>query len=468
MTTLTANLKHFYQCRCGWFWYLIILAQLPNILLMKGSNLSFLIISFFGGILVSNIQKEILTKQFSFCLPGHVHMPRRLCFWVGVIINGLLGLILLFNPAVGLRNAFFVVIAGGVMGMLIYLIAVSLNFFDVEHDKLLGVGLFVASFFIVGQRWDRIILRMTFSNPLIVIIPGILLCWYFWQRLDGMTLRRRYCGKVIQVGMFDGLNKQRIERLKQARFAKIDEKDPNLLTTSSAVDSFFFSRIEDAKSGSLGQYIWGSLYKTFGITMSKRPKEHLKVFLILLACLCFLSYMPGKIHNIIFFLPGAMILNMDLWVHSSLSIAGGRRERFWSALTLALLTGVVATAGLMVFVFVSFLLENIMPQLRIIGQDWIFKSIGTDLLFVPFLIVPFVLAISQALHKKPILKVFLLMGIFQLFFLTFFVGRLAKLDSILQAGSVMVNPLMVVGLGLLSWGIFVGVLRYVSMRRCLV
>ncbi|MBW8034328.1 MAG: hypothetical protein FVQ79_01275 [Planctomycetes bacterium] len=462
MTILTANLKHLYQCRGAWFWHLIILCQMPAFFLSRDSNLGYLLVSLFSGILVASLQKEILSKPFSFCLPRHEQIPRRLFLRVGVVINGLLACMYIFHSAVGFPSVIFVVIAGGVVGMLVYLFSVSVTFSDLQSDKILTGVLVISLFIIIAKRWDRIIQKMIVSDPLVVICLGLLLCVLVWRRLGSKSLRREYCGKVVS-GIFDGFNKKKLEKLKQAKLAEKLKNKPDLLKTSSAVERYFLSRIRQAEPGGLQQHIWGCLYKTFGILLSKRRQEWMKNIMLVMGMLCFLCYMPRRIHNILFFAAGIIVINMNLWVHSSLSVSGGRRERFWSALTLAVAAGILLTVLPVILAMSTHLLEIVMPQVTIKGEEYTFHSIGLKLSFMPLLVVPFVLALGLIFHKKPMLKMMFLMGtVYLLMFLRFAIKKNA-LNQFVE-----IWPMLVVVLLLCIWGGFIWVLRHISMRCCLV
>ena len=140
MSILTANLKHLYQRRGVWLWYLVIMCQIPMIysffLARDGRYLGYLVLSFLSGAIAASIQKEILSKPFSFCLPGHNEIPRRFILWVGVVLNGLLGFVFMFYPGLEFPSVFLVVLAGGVVGLTVYLLCAALNLFSrIERRK---------------------------------------------------------------------------------------------------------------------------------------------------------------------------------------------------------------------------------------------------------------------------------------------------------------------------------------------
>ncbi len=100
MSILIANLKHLYQRRGAWFAYLIILCMVPMALfgLKYDRYLGFLLISFWTGVFAGNMQKDVLMKPFSFCLPGHRRIPTLFIFCVGGVVNLILGCVFLMYP----------------------------------------------------------------------------------------------------------------------------------------------------------------------------------------------------------------------------------------------------------------------------------------------------------------------------------------------------------------------------------
>ena len=90
---LAANMKHLYQRRVAWFWYLLILCQAPVILMPPflarfDRYLGYLIASLLVGILAGGMQKDVLIKPFSFCLPNHRRIPRAFIFGIGLATCG--------------------------------------------------------------------------------------------------------------------------------------------------------------------------------------------------------------------------------------------------------------------------------------------------------------------------------------------------------------------------------------------
>ena len=466
MSILTANLKHLYQRRGVWFWYLIILCQLPVIYIFLFARteryLGYLIISYFIGLVAGSMQREILSKPFSFCLPGHSEIPRRFIFRVGIVVNGLLGFVFMFYPGLEFPSAVLAVLAGSIVGVMVYLFFAYVTFCNYQNNNIIAPFFFITAFAGFYFKWDMIVQKMIVTSPLIVTSSGLLLCWFIWRWLGRESLSRKYCGKMA-IGVFDGWNKEKMLKFQQIKLAEKDKKKSGSMRISSGAERFFVSRISRAETGSLQQYIWGSLYKSFGTIVSQRRHEWMKFLIFILPALCFLCYIPVGVKNAIFFLPVMMFAAINLWVYSSLSVSGGRRQRFWSALTLAVTTGIFVTVAAVLLAMSTQLLARIMPQLTVRGQEYTFEALNLNFSVVPFLLIPVALTIGLIFHKKPILHMLLVMVIFQILFAFSIVRKLTIMGWPVQIGPVHVMIMMLCG-----WAVFIAVLRYVSMRCCLV
>ena len=74
------------------------------------------------------ILKDVFSKPFSFCLPGHRHIVRPFVFWIGGIVSLVLGCVLFGYPGLGFPYALLVVLAGGFAGMMVYFYGVHVGF----------------------------------------------------------------------------------------------------------------------------------------------------------------------------------------------------------------------------------------------------------------------------------------------------------------------------------------------------
>jgi hypothetical protein len=121
---------------------------------------------------------------------------------------------------------------------------------------------------------------------------------------------------------------------------------------------------------------------------------------------------------------------------------------------------VLITVMVTIVAAISIPLAAIMPDITLRGTTFKFHAAYLQPFFIPLLMIPIVFTIQLIFLKKPFYTMVTIMLLFVLLFST---GRFFKL-----LGAV-VNPIsLVISLLVLSWVIFVAVLRYICMRRCLV
>jgi hypothetical protein len=182
--------------------------------------------------------------------------------------------------------------------------------------------------------------------------------------------------------------------------------------------------------------------------------------LVALLVVCWLGYMGPAATTGLFILPGFMVAHVRLPVYSSMLVSGGRRERFSTAAALVAVVAILITATVTVIAAISIPLAAIMPDITLRGTTFKFHAAYLQAFFVPLFMIPIVFTIQLIFLKKP----FFVMLTVILLFALLFTGA-----SALKALSTMMNPIsLMVGLLVLSWVVFLVVLRYICTRRCLV
>jgi hypothetical protein len=208
---------------------------------------------------------------------------------------------------------------------------------------------------------------------------------------------------------------------------------------------------------SVGRYIWGALYKTFGIALSTW-KAAFSGVLLAFVMVCFLGYMgPGK--KILFIMPGMMVAQMRLPVYSSMLISGGRNERYRCAITLVITAAVLITVMVTITAATSLPLATIMPDITLQGRTFTFHAMDIELFFIPLLMIPIVFTIQLIFYRKPILMMWLIMLVFVMIFITSISWQKELISTII--------PMFIIGGLILSWGTYLLVSRYICMKRSL-
>ena len=123
-------------------------------------------------------------------------------------------------------------------------------------------------------------------------------------------------------------------------------------------------------------------------------------------------------------------------------------------MTQVITTAVLITALVTIVAALSLLLAAVMPDITLRGSTFTFHAMNIELFFVPLFMIPIAFTIQLIFYRKPIFMMLLIMLLFMLLFWHE------------QFGAV-INPMYIVSPVVLSWVLFLLVLRYVCMRRCL-
>lgn len=461
MSILTANLKHLYQRRgillvylaLGFIAFVSIAVSFKRPAAGQGRFIGLVVLAFAIGLIAALLPIEIMTKSFSYCLPDHRKVVRRFIFWVGVVVNLFGSLLFIMYPDLHSGKLVLVVCSAFCAGLIFYWLGVGFAFgisSSVSFIGYLPLVMIGGGFFGLHEIIERTIV----GNPFGVILVGVLSSVLAWLWLGNEGLARRHCA-VPWVGFFDVWNRDKVQKYSQVRMAK--KWDKLKQHPSPWVETFFLGRMNRYDYLSDGRYIWGALYKTFGIALSTWKSAFLGV-LSAFVIVCFLGYM-GAGKNILFIMPGMMVAPMRLQVYSSMLISGGRNERYRCAITLVITTAVLITAMVTIIAATSLPLATIMPDITLQGNTFTFHAMNIQLFFVPLLMIPIVFTIQLVFYRKPILMMWLIMLVFTMLFVTSIFWH-----KQLVAG---INPMFIIGGLLLSWGTFLLVSRYICMSRCL-
>ena len=261
MTALQANLKHFYQRPAMWLWYFILAVTIIPVVILPLTSAGdksfsmYLIVSVFLGIIVASMQKEILTKPFSFCLPGYQKNLRRLFLLIGVLVNILLGLIFIRYPGINLPYSLLVICGACFMGMAFYMLAIWItllgnnSFANIGFAPLVVIGLEA-----IGIEVGGVLEHVIITLPLYLIITSFLFCVFIWRYLGNDSLARRHCDKVM-VGILSNAISKRVRLYMQNK--TLEKCSKTTVAFNNKLYESFLQRMK--KHGFLAKrrYIWG-------------------------------------------------------------------------------------------------------------------------------------------------------------------------------------------------------------------
>ncbi|MCK5173119.1 MAG: hypothetical protein KAR47_06985 [Planctomycetes bacterium] len=462
MNILAANLKHLYQRHGAWLWYVILLALTPVVLLplrfpMIKRYLGYLLISLLAGNLAGGMQKDVMIRPLSFCLPGHHRIPRLVVFWVGGVLSLILGCVFFGYPGLAFPYVLLVVLAGGLTGMIAFLYGAYTGL--LEGDLLPAILWFVV-FGLGLLKFDKVLQTMIVSQPILVILAGGLVCFWVWRMLGRNFPARRYCGKLV-MGTFEDWDRQKAEKFRQV----LVDRNPSAARTKlfERLHEFFLGRMKRYDFLSCGRYVWGYLYMVFGQCFGNWRMRDVLAFVAVMALFLlpfgFMGEDEERMINILFAVPAFCVLGLDLLPYRTMLLPAGRAERYYSSLILAAvvtLTGALLTLGL---AGLTTLMERALPEFQLGRQVFSYHGLDIDRFNIFLLCMPIALIATifpQSRWSRFIL-VFVLLGVW-----------LAYEMKHKQILTETFGSAVIAGLIVLCWAGFLIVLRYACMKRSLV
>jgi len=462
MHILLANLKHLYQRRGLWLAYILLVFSIwVSIVVwvgepaaLKGRFIGLIVLAFLVGMPAAIMQMEVLTKPFAFCLPGHRQAVKSFIFTIGVVANLASAMVFLFYPGLFPTERFVVLCSAFFAGWIFYSAGVWLTFRP--RQPFISVGLL--AFAVLGGRLFNLHIlleRAVVFYPMQVIALGLLCASALWIYLNDGDLARRNCLRPW-MGFGDAFDTEKLQRFQQAR--GVDPWKRLKDHPRPWVQDFFIGRMNRRGPFSRVRFLWGSLYTSFAIPISRSSNALVLALFIAI----FLGYAGLRMWVMMAFVPLILVQAYASRpaLYSTMLTAGGRAERFASTLAVA-----VVAAGLLVLLIgiiavMSVLLAAVMPDIAFHGVRLAYRAVGLEAFYAPLVLLPLAGAIQLILYRRPVLMIVMLL---MLIYLTMIVGITFGKELMAIA-----NPGTAIALAIVSWLILVLVLRHISMKRSLV
>jgi len=457
MRILIANLKHLYQRRGMWLVYLFLglfaLAVVDDVFDRSkagdGERFKVAVLAIGAGYMVATMLIEVLTKPFSYCLPGHRRVLRKYIFIVAVPVSYLCSMLFIAYPGLDSWQLHLVFCSAFFAQLIFYLCGIFLLFVINKFEWAAFVFMVIAMIGVSRFDLHVILERAIVGYPYAIICVGGLSGVVLWIWLGRAGLARRYCN-IPMMSIFDSCNREKLHKYKVAKRMQKLKDHPR-----PWVERFFLGRMDKCEYFGAGRYVWGVLYNHFAMIFSKW--KMFAVGLVSLTIVC--GYMIHWIVAPLIIVPVAIFGHQRPSVYSSMLTFGGRRERFVSTAVLCLAGIAVACAAVLIMAGLSGLLAGIMPEIALKGgaRKLVFRIIDARFVFIPLVVAPFVLTMRLVFYRKPVYMTVLLMLLFALMI----VGRESIKAIITSRGCV-------AGIGVVGWAIFFLVLGYICEKRCLV
>jgi len=460
MSILTVNLKHLYQRRGLWVVYAlfgIVAATLIKDPLIRarageGDFVGFAVLPFFIGFLFTLPQMEVLSKPLSYCLPVHRRVFRRYVFCTAIATIAVCSMLFLRYPDLHGGPLVLVVCSAFFGGLTFYMAGVLLAMVGMNVAFIFGL---LPLTVLLGERYelDMLLERIIIGNVFGVVLVGILISIAMWFWLGRAGLARRYCA-VPWIGFLDLFN---MEKLKQYGNARLRGKQGRFLKHPRPwVENWFLGRMERYDYRGPGRFYWGALYCTSAMAVSRW-----QIFLLFVPVFTIMFGYIGQAAVFTLIMVLAMLaIGRQPPVYSKMLISGGRRRRYTTTFWLAVTDASLLCMGTLVMCGLSIPLATFMPTFAIEGKSFSFQAIDPRVALVPLLFLPFASTMQLVFHRMP----FLLFGAVMLpIYVAMFLAFAWR-----ERVEHLVNPLSVVSLLVVSWGVFHLTLDRICSKWCLV
>lgn len=462
MSILSVNLKHLYQRRGFWLVYLILGLLVHGAIVSPllrpprtgaGEYVVPVMLAFLVGFIVTMSQVEILSRPFSYCLPGHRRILRKYVFCMAVPVSLLCCLVFLVYPGLGTAELLLVLCSAFFANLTFYMAGAVLAEGARNAVLLLGFMPVFGMIFTVLLNLHILLERVIIGNVFAVIVVGIIgsIAAWFWLGREGLA--RRHCS-TLRIGLMDIFNK---DKMKRYEYKRMEGKGGRLRGHPRPwVDEWFLRQMNRHDYKGPGRYYWGAQYSASALALSGWRNCLLLVFILVVM----FGYIGGSAAIALITMPAILGIARQAPVFSTMLICGGRGRRFTTALRMVATDAVMICVATLVISGLSVLFYRFMPTFTIEGKEFAFSTIDPRVAIVPLVFLPVACAIQLACHDRPLLLwggllLMVYVGVFVMF------GWRERFLNL-------VNPLSVVISIIVSWALFVIVLRHVCLKWCLV
>lgn len=466
MSILIANLKHLYQRRWllvihllfGWLACEGIWDLVEDPVAGEGASVGLIVLAFAAGYLLATILIEVLTKPFSYCLPGHKRVLRKYVLLAAAPVSCLFSIPFLVYPGLSSWGLLVAFCSAFFAQLTVYLFGAMLAF---GIKKSAAVVFWFILFDLIGNNhFDLhvILERVILEYPHAVICVGMLGSAGAWLWLGKAHLARRFCD-VRWLGILDCFNPAKMNEFKKFERARRAKGHPR-----PWVERLFLGRMDKHEHFGVGRYLWGVLYSNFAI-----PVSRWKIFAVAVISLTIFSgyFIQGMIFAVI--VPPLAIFGQQRPVaYSSMLVFGGRREKFVSTVVLSVVGIAAACAIVLVMVGLSGLLAGLMPEIALKdgARKLAFRIIDVRFVFVPLVASPFFLTLRLVFYRRAAISIFLFALLAWPLMMAMMVPQGIFPRHIFM--EIITNRASVFGIAVVGWAVFFLVLSHICYERCLV
>jgi hypothetical protein len=361
----------------------------------------FLSILIFGEI-IAMVQIDVLSKPFSFCLPNHNKIPRKIIFIFGILLTLILTVLaLLFSQ---LNEPGYLIVMIPVISLTFYLLAICIIFLFLIHEPIkyliLGAVLFFIPFtLLVFVQKDFIVTSSNFTpyNIFPFLFSSLFFTVVAWKMLGNTSLKRKCFEKPSSLTLYtlEGLydKSQRENTYHNHRSLKYYDGNSQIAET-------FYNWMAKNDFIRLKHTLLGDLHLILTRHFTQTGNEPFLKLILVSSFLFFSGYFESsssqKIYGIIIspvpvfaLLPLCLILSSIFApLRHDLLLPTGRLRHFHIAILLWLLKLITLVSLVLMIITLSWVIQDYMPGIELFGYDLIYIHPGFHTLLWALIISP--------------------------------------------------------------------------------
>lgn len=409
--------------------------------------LIFIIFSYFlalSGVLVQMLQMDILSKPFSFCLPGHHKVLRKTVFTFALIF-GLIFTVSIFLLPLGESPKHYMLIMVPGMVLSFYLLSICDAFYSLskKQSNFICIGFILICFFLLGSFVSSIFVELTFNDifwlwSIPLFISGVFLLMAVWKILGDPDLKRKAFEKHSKSMTDPSTNPFDMEYLNKTfssrRWHKDTEKDSN-------ESEFFLKTMKKQLFFGMKHSLTGLIY--LAVSQYCSLKKHvfgvylLIKFILWTSILFVTGYLvsdEGHVYDIIvtpvtvfaLMLSSGMIIEVFISPAHKLLLPEGRARQFRARLILWLIRSLLLVCWASMVIAASLFIQYYIPEIEIAGYNFSYTNYLPAIVFFPLMITPIIELISCTKKTPRIFIISILLCAIQIILLSLFFTSLAK------------------------------------------
>ncbi len=392
---IAINLKHFYQRRGCWFYYLFFLFVIafpilniagisfrgnirlsndPQEMLVRILFLCFLM-NMFAGMLTGDLVRSVAVRPFSVCLPGHRQIPTKIIVIMGLLVNiSFAGLL-----AAGAQHFFSSIVLVFSLGMFIY---VSFAITVLKSLKPRAGVSFFGFFGLYGFMWALFEMNSLWISAVLFAV-----CWWWLRKLDTVRIAEKLCD-VPTLDMFSIWNTEEAKRVDKYRIAK--RNDRLGFGIVALLEKLMRSTSARSVKYGLGLAVTGCGFRVVNIWSILGL-----LFVVLIFC-----YMPVEVILVkimLFIMPVFSVIGLSNAGRIPMLVGCGRKERAVGSIIAGLIYTVLIAVQLVLMVLLTVLSDKIMPDISFAFMNGFvldFEPLKFRYIIVVFFTMPIVYAFS--------------------------------------------------------------------------